>query len=87
MGANNAPKAGCVVGFEEVSELVNDDVVYYEYWRLDETPIEIEIVFRRTGAPAVTAINDLGRSIGPPWRQDDKYAAIVGWLALRAIAR
>jgi len=32
-------------------------------------------------------INDLGRSIGPPWRQDDKYAAIVGWLALQTIAR
>jgi hypothetical protein len=24
----------------------------------------------------------LGRSIGPPWRQDEKYAALVGWLAL-----
>jgi len=29
-------------------------------------------------------INDIGRAIGPPWRQDQKYAAIVAWLALKA---
>jgi hypothetical protein len=29
-------------------------------------------------------INDKGRSIGPPWRQDQKYAAVVAWLALKA---
>jgi len=23
-----------------------------------------------------------GRALGPPWRQDEKYAALVGWLAL-----
>jgi hypothetical protein len=27
-------------------------------------------------------INDTGRVIGPPWRQDQKYAAIAAWLAL-----
>jgi hypothetical protein len=27
----------------------------------------------------------LGRGIGPPWTQDQKYAALVGWLALRGI--
>jgi hypothetical protein len=54
MGADNAPKAGCVVGFEEVSELMDNDVVYYEYRRLDETPIEIEIAVHRTGVPTVT---------------------------------
>lgn len=26
----------------------------------------------------------LGRSMGPPWRQDEKYAALAGWLALAA---
>jgi len=25
---------------------------------------------------------DLGRSLGPPWTQDQKYAALVAWLAL-----
>ena len=24
----------------------------------------------------------LGRGIGPPWTQDQKYAALVGWMAL-----
>jgi len=30
------------------------------------------------------SIAGIGRSIGPPWRQDEKYAALVGWLALAA---
>jgi hypothetical protein len=25
---------------------------------------------------------ELGKSIGPPWRQDEKLCAIAGWLAL-----
>jgi hypothetical protein len=25
---------------------------------------------------------ELGRSIGPPWRQDEKLAALAGWLTL-----
>lgn len=29
---------------------------------------------------------DLGKSIGPPWRQDEKLAATVAWLALRGAA-
>jgi hypothetical protein len=27
----------------------------------------------------------LGKSIGPPWRQDEKLCAIAGWLALREL--
>lgn len=29
-----------------------------------------------------TRIAALGRGIGPPWTQDQKYAALAGWLAL-----
>jgi len=29
----------------------------------------------------------LGKSLGPPWRQDEKHAALVAWLALAAAAR
>jgi hypothetical protein len=29
-------------------------------------------------------LDDWGRALGPPWRQDEKYAALVGWLALAA---
>ena len=32
-------------------------------------------------------IAELGRPIGPPWSQDEKYAALVGWLALAATTR
>jgi hypothetical protein len=28
------------------------------------------------------AIRELGRSLGPPWTQDEKFAALAGWLAL-----
>lgn len=31
-------------------------------------------------------VTELGRSIGPPWRQDEKHAALVGWLALTAFS-
>jgi hypothetical protein len=24
----------------------------------------------------------MGKSIGPPWRQDEKFAAVAAWLAL-----
>jgi hypothetical protein len=32
-------------------------------------------------------VAELGRALGPPWRQDEKYAALVGWLALAASSR
>jgi hypothetical protein len=30
---------------------------------------------------------EMGRSIGPPWRQDEKHATLVAWLALKAASR
>lgn len=27
-------------------------------------------------------VNEMGKPLGPPWRQDEKSAALVGWLAL-----
>jgi hypothetical protein len=29
-------------------------------------------------------VAEMGRSIGPPWRQDEKHATLVAWLALKA---
>jgi hypothetical protein len=28
----------------------------------------------------------IGKTLGPPWRQDEKYAALAGWLALASAA-
>jgi hypothetical protein len=28
-------------------------------------------------------LQDFKRDVGPPWRQDEKYAALVAWIALR----
>lgn len=50
-----------MIGLDEVSGLVDDHVVYYEYRSLNKTPVEIDIVFHRAGALAVTIINDLGQ--------------------------
>jgi len=33
------------------------------------------------------SVAEMGRQIGPPWRQDEKHAALAGWLALAAVAR
>ncbi len=31
-------------------------------------------------------ITDLGRPLGPPWSQDEKHAALIGWMVLAAAA-
>src|SRR5262249_46704682 len=38
--------------------------------------------FRMPAGALERRIAELGRSIGPPWTQDQKYAALVAWLAL-----
>jgi hypothetical protein len=32
-------------------------------------------------------VTEMGRTLGPPWRQDQKLAALTGWLALAARSR
>lgn len=32
-------------------------------------------------------LSELGRLLGPPWSQDEKLAALVGWMALAAASR
>ncbi len=32
-------------------------------------------------------LTEMGRPLGPPWTQDEKHAALVGWLALAARPR
>ena len=59
--ADNAPEAGRVIGLDEVSEFMHDDVVYDEHWGLDKAPVEIDTVIDRAGAPTIPIINDLGR--------------------------
>lgn len=36
---------------------------------------------RRKPADLAQRISDLGRQLGPPWSQDEKFAALVAWLA------
>ncbi len=39
-------------------------------------------VFRLPSADLQQRISGLGRSLGPPWRQDEKLASLAGWIAL-----
>lgn len=32
-------------------------------------------------------VTELGRPLGPPWSQDEKWAALVGWMVLAAVVR
>jgi hypothetical protein len=38
--------------------------------------------FRMSAQQLERRVTDLGKLLGPPWSQDQKYAALVAWLAL-----
>ena len=39
-------------------------------------------VLHRTAADLQQRIDGLGKPLGPPWRQDEKLASMVAWIAL-----
>ena len=39
--------------------------------------------FRRKPADIMRRVTELGRSLGSPWSQDEKFATMAAWLALR----
>jgi hypothetical protein len=41
-------------------------------------------LLRVTAADLQQRINELRRSLGPPWRQDEKLASLAAWIALAA---
>jgi hypothetical protein len=43
-------------------------------------------LLRRMEPEIQARLQKLGRPLGPPWRQDEKLAALVAWLALAAAA-
>jgi hypothetical protein len=40
--------------------------------------------FRRKPADIIRRVTELGRSLGAPWSQDEKFATMAAWLALGA---
>jgi hypothetical protein len=38
--------------------------------------------FKSSVADLSRGLNELGKTMGPPWQQDHKFAALAGWLAL-----
>lgn len=43
--------------------------------------------FRLKPADLTRRVAELGRPLGPPWSQDEKFATLVGWLALHGISK
>jgi hypothetical protein len=41
-------------------------------------------LFRLDSADLRQKITELGRSLGPPWREDEKLASLAAWIALAA---
>jgi hypothetical protein len=76
-------------------ELYRDAIVHAsKRLKLPVTAIKERELFEQGAARlGITAdalqrrINEIGRTLGPPWTQDQKYAAIVAWLVLNASAR
>jgi hypothetical protein len=40
------------------------------------------VLFQRSIADLQRQIDELGRTVGPPWRQDEKLASMAAWIAL-----
>jgi hypothetical protein len=47
-----------------------------------ELPQRAEKALKRPAAELQATVAALGRSLGPPWTQDQKLAALAGWVAL-----
>ncbi len=56
-------------------------VVERELWDTGAT------VFRLTAGDLQVRLNELGRSLGPPWREDQKLASLAAWIALAGSGR
>ena len=48
-----------MIGLDEVGEFMNDTVVYGKHWSFDQSPVEVDIIIRGAGSPAIAIVNDL----------------------------
>ena len=48
----------------------------------DELPDEVAMAVGRDTATVQTLIAELGKALGPPWRREQKEAALAGWWGL-----
>jgi hypothetical protein len=68
---DDIPEPGCMVSFDKMGELVDNDVVDDEHRRLDQPPVETDVVLDGAGPPAITAVHDLD-----PGNIDTKFAGV-----------
>jgi len=64
-----------------------------EHYKIPVTAVrERELFVQSTAELGISAdelqrhLAEIGKPLGPPWGQDEKYAALVGWLALAGTA-
>ncbi len=67
--------------FREACERLKIRVTGFRERELDE---RAKAVFGRAAAPLRRKITKLGKSLGPPWTQDQKTAALAAWMVLAA---
>jgi hypothetical protein len=67
-----------LVGASDVCSLPVTRVKEREAWERGAAAL------RLGAADLQRLIAELGRSLGPPWRQDEKLASLAGWIALAA---
>ena len=58
-----------MVSFDKMGEFVDDDIVDDKHRRLDQPPVEADVILDGTGTPAITAVHDLD-----PGNIDAKFA-------------
>ena len=59
---DDVPEPGSVVGFDKVSEFMDDNVVDDEHRRFDQAPVKVDIIVQGAGAPAKAVTRDLDPS-------------------------
>jgi hypothetical protein len=50
------------------------------------TVVKERELFTRASERIERHVAAMGKGIGPPWRQDEKFAAVAAWLALASIS-
>jgi hypothetical protein len=48
----------------------------------DELPEEVALAVGRDAVGVQTLISQIGKVLGPPWRREQKEAALAGWWGL-----
>src|SRR3989339_1188853 len=69
--ADDIPEPGRMVSFDKMGKLVDNDIVDDKHRRLDQPPVEADVVLDGARPPAITAVHDLD-----PGNIDTEFAGV-----------